>query len=97
MRLFVYIEQIFRIHVRIPLSCRETRVAQKLLDRPKVPATLQQMSREGVTKGVGAGLCPYRSPLETPCDDPPDRSVRKRLPLDPGKDRIPARDLLTSL
>ena len=83
MSLFVYIEQILRIHVGVALGSRQTRVAQQLLDRPKVSAALQQVSGKGVTESMGAGLCAYRGSYESPRDDPSDRSVGKWLPMDP--------------
>ena len=96
MRLFVYIEQIFRIHVRVALCRGQAGVPQEFLNRPKVSAPLQQVSREGVTKGVGAGLCAYRSPDKAPCDDPSHGSVREGLASDTLEHRIPSRNLPSS-
>ena len=39
--------------MRVPLGCPEIRVAKHLLDRTEIGATLEQVSREGVSEEVG--------------------------------------------
>ena len=56
MGLFVYIEQIFWIHVRVALGRREARVAEQLLNGPQVPSSLQKVRGEGVAQSVSTRL-----------------------------------------
>jgi len=88
MGLFIYIEQIFWVHVCIALGGGQTRVTQQFLDRSKIPASLQHVRRKGVTEGVGAGFCAYRSTDEAASHDSSDRPVCKWLPTRPCEDWI---------
>jgi len=54
MRLAIDLEQLRRIHVRVPLRGAEARVAEQLLNRAQVGAALQQVGRERVTQRMRA-------------------------------------------
>lgn len=75
MCLFVYIEQIFRIDVGVPLSRRETRMAQQLLNRSQIAAALQQMRGEGVPQGMGTRFGSDPCPDQTTRYDSTNRAV----------------------
>src|SRR5204863_1299009 len=49
----VHAAQTFRVHVAVHLRGRQRAVAEQLLNRSQVSATLEQVSRERVTETVG--------------------------------------------
>src|SRR5580765_2206755 len=53
-RLFVDLEQLRGVDVRVALRGAETGVAEQFLDRPEIRPALQQVRREGMTQRVRA-------------------------------------------
>ena len=79
MRLFVYIEQIFGVHMRVPLCCRQTGVTQQLLNRSQVSAALKEVGGKRVPQRVGARFRANVRSAQAASDDPTHRSVRQCL------------------
>lgn len=75
MRLLIYIEQILRVDVGVPLRGGETGVAQQLLDGPEVSATLEKVGCKRVPERMGAGLGANSGALQAPIDDPPHGAI----------------------
>ena len=75
MGLFIYIEQIFWIHVRVPLGSREAGMTEQLLNRAKVASPLEQMSGEGVPERMSARLGLHIRAEQPTMDNSPDCTV----------------------
>ena len=53
-RLPIHVQQLRRVDVRVALRGAQARMAEQLLDRPKVGAALQQVRRKGVAQRMRA-------------------------------------------
>ena len=78
--------QASRVDVAVDLRRRERRVAEQLLDRPQVCASLEQVRREGVTEAVGV---PEESPEHARVEALPADGEEERVAC-PAHERGPA-------
>ena len=53
MGLIVYLGEMLKIKVRVSLGGGDAGMPQKLLNRPQIPAGLQQVAREGMPQHMG--------------------------------------------
>src|SRR5678816_3741363 len=77
MRSPIHVEQLRRIHMRIPLRRRQRDVAEQFLDRAQVGTALEQMRREGVPQRVRADPEPRTAQTDVAGHQPLHASARQ--------------------
>ena len=75
MRLAVYTENVASVDVRVALGRRQTDVAQKFLNSPKISSTFQQVSGEAVAEGVRTDLVGQCGLIHPSSQDGTDTSI----------------------
>ena len=57
-------EQLFEVHVRVFLGCRQALVTEEFLDGPQVGSPAEKVGSKGMAQGMGADFPPGRGDLD---------------------------------